>query len=87
MAKEVVVTHEGYKKLEEELEYYEKRGSEIKTPTILEGLDETLFEKVTVLDGELDPLFDENTHAIAIRVHTDDYGLSLIHISEPTRPY
>lgn len=29
---------------------------------------------MTVLDGELDPLFDENTHAIAIRVHTDDYG-------------
>ena len=26
------------------------------------------------MDGELDPLFDENTHAIAIRVHTDDYG-------------
>ncbi len=51
-----------------------KRGSEIKTPTILEGLDEALFEKVTVLDGELDPLFDENINAIAIRVETDDYG-------------
>jgi len=110
------------------VKYYEKRGSEIKTPTILEGLDEALFEKVTVLDGELDsvlpegschilirysgmswhmelpqvrtqysplplvlphgsphtlpalldgeldPLFDENINAIAIRVETDDYG-------------
>ena len=56
------------------MKYYEKRGSEIKTPTILEGLDEALFEKVTVLDGELDPLFDENINAIAIRVETDDYG-------------
>ena len=64
----------GEEKLEEEQKYYEKRGREIKTPTILEGLDETLFEKVTVLDGELDPLFEENTHAIAIRVQTDDYG-------------
>ena len=29
---------------------------------------------MTVLDGKLDPLFDENTHAIAISVQTDDYG-------------
>ena len=72
--KKIAVPYLGEEKLEEELEYYEKRGSEIKKPTILEGLDETLFEKVTVMDGELAPLFDENTHAIAIRVQTDDYG-------------
>lgn len=72
--KKMAVPYLGEEELEEKVKYYEKRGSEIKTPTILEGLDEALFEKVTVLDGELDPLFDENTHAIAIRVHTDDYG-------------
>lgn len=72
--KKIAVPYLGEEKLEEELEYYEKRGSEIKTPTILEGLDDALFEKVTVMDGELAPLFDENTHAIAIRVQTDDYG-------------
>lgn len=72
--KKMAVPNLGEEKLEEKVKYYEKRGSEIKTPTILEGLDEALFEKVTVLDGELDPLFDENINAIAIRVHTDDYG-------------
>ncbi len=72
--KKIAVPYLGEEELEEEVEYYEKRGSEIKTPTILEGLDDALFEKVTVMDGELAPLFDENTHAIAIRVQTDDYG-------------
>ena len=70
----MAVPYLGEEELEEKVKYYEKRGSEIKTPTILEGLDEALFEKVTVLDGELDPLFDENINAIAIRVETDDYG-------------
>ena len=72
--KKMAVPYLGEEELEEKVKYYEKRGSEIKTPTILEGLDEALFEKVTVLDGELDPLFDENINAIAIRVETDDYG-------------
>lgn len=36
--KKMAVPYLGEEKLEEELKYYEKRGSEIKTPTILEGL-------------------------------------------------
>lgn len=38
------------------------------------GLDPALFEKLTVLKGDLAPLFEENSHAIALPVRTDDYG-------------
>ena len=72
--KEMAGEYLGEEELEAELNSYEKKGSEIEAPTTLEGLDDALFEKVTVLDGELAPLFDENTHAIAVRVRTDDYG-------------
>ena len=72
--KEMAGEYLGEEELEAELNSYEKKGSEIEAPTTLEGLDDALFEKVTVLDGELAPLFDEKTHAIAIRVRTDDYG-------------
>lgn len=40
----------------------------------IEGLDDSLFEKITVVEGELAPLFDKNTHSIAIKVDVDDYG-------------
>lgn len=40
----------------------------------IEGLDDSLFEKITVVEGDLAPLFDENTHSIAIKVDVDDYG-------------
>lgn len=46
----------------------------IETRLLLEGLDESLFEKLTVLDGDISPLFDENLHSIAIAVNVDDYG-------------
>ncbi len=38
------------------------------------GLDPALFDKLTVLEGDLDSLFSENSHAIALSVYTDDYG-------------
>lgn len=40
----------------------------------IEGLDNALFEKLTVVEGDLAPLFDENTHSIAMCVSVDDYG-------------
>ena len=42
--------------------------------TLMEGLDETLFEKLTVVEGDLNPMFQEGSHDIAIVVYTDDYG-------------
>lgn len=40
----------------------------------IEGLDKELFEKVTVVEGDLAPLLDENSHSIAMCVDVDDYG-------------
>lgn len=40
----------------------------------IEGLDSALFEKLTVVEGDLAPLFDENSHSIAMCVDVDDYG-------------
>lgn len=42
--------------------------------SLIEGLDNALFEKLTVVEGDLAPLFDENTHSIAMCVGVDDYG-------------
>lgn len=39
-----------------------------------EGLDESLFEKLGVVEGDLSPMFDEDVNAIAVSVRVDDYG-------------
>lgn len=41
---------------------------------ILEGLDESLFDKLTVIEGDIAPLYDTEEHAIALAANTDDYG-------------
>ena len=40
----------------------------------IEGLDPTLGEKLTVIDGSLDSLWEPDSHAIAIAVNLDDSG-------------
>lgn len=40
----------------------------------IEGLDESLFDKLTVVEGDISPIFQEDTNAIAVVVTTDDYG-------------
>lgn len=49
-------------------------GDKVADSVQLLGLDPALFEKLTVLKGDLAPLFDGNSHAIALPVATDDYG-------------
>ena len=39
-----------------------------------EGLDEALFDKLTVVEGDISPLFQKDSNAIAVAVYTDDYG-------------
>ena len=41
---------------------------------MVEGLDPELFEKITVVEGDLAPLFQPDSHAIAVVVDVDDYG-------------
>lgn len=52
----------------------EKRGSLVESGLLLEGLDEALFEKLKVVEGDIAPLFDKDSHNIAIAVRVDDYG-------------
>lgn len=54
--------------------YALRDGDKVADNVQLLGLDPALFEKLTVLKGDLAPLFDENSHAIALPVYTDDYG-------------
>lgn len=51
-----------------------QQGGKYAMDSQIEGLDDSLFEKITVVEGDLAPLFDENTHSIAIKVDIDDYG-------------
>ena len=60
--------------VETELSMLARRGELVGADTQIEGLDESLFEKLTVVEGDLAPLFQEDSHAIAIAVSTDDYG-------------
>lgn len=52
----------------------EKRGGLIQTSLQMEGMEEALLDKLTVLEGNLDSLRDPGEKAIAIAVPTDDYG-------------
>lgn len=51
-----------------------RRGDLVYASAMIEGLDDALFEKLTAIEGDLSPLFRENTNAIAICVSVDDYG-------------
>ena len=52
----------------------EKRGDLIQTNIQIEGMDDALLDKLTVLEGSLDAMKDTKEHAIAINVPVDDYG-------------
>ena len=51
-----------------------RRGDLVRESAMIEGLDESLFEKLTVVEGDISPLFQEDSKAIAVVVRTDDYG-------------
>ena len=60
--------------VEAELAGYRRRGELVGERAQIEGLDESLFEKLTVVEGDLAPLFREDSNAIAMAVYADDYG-------------
>lgn len=60
--------------MEETLDEQTHRGDLVEATVLLEGLDNSLFDKLTIIEGSLDPLFEENINAIALVVGTDDYG-------------
>lgn len=50
------------------------KGDSILVDVSIEGFDDGLFDKLTVVKGSLEPLSDPDSHAIAVAVSTDDYG-------------
>lgn len=60
--------------LEESIQLSPRRGNQLAGDLLIEGLDQTLFDKLTVVSGDLAPLFDSDKNAIAIAVDVDDYG-------------
>ena len=49
-------------------------GDKVQAASQIEGLDPALGEKLTVIDGSLDSLWEPDSHAIAIAVNLDDSG-------------
>ena len=60
--------------LEAELAMTARRGELVSAEAQIEGLDESLFEKLTLIEGDLAPMFQKDSNAIVMAVYTDDYG-------------
>jgi putative ABC transport system permease protein len=56
------------------LEGVRRRGNLVESETRLEALDESLFDKLTVVEGDLSPMREKDNHAIAVAVSLDDNG-------------
>lgn len=52
----------------------DRRGDLVAEKTQIEGIDQALFPKLSVVEGDMEPMFQGNEDAIAIAVDTDDYG-------------
>ena len=51
-----------------------RRDDLVRESALIEGLDGSLFDKLTVVEGDISPMFQKDTNAIAVVVDTDDYG-------------
>ena len=60
--------------LEAELAMTARRGELVSAEAQIEGLDKSLFEKLTLIEGDLAPMFQKDSNAIVMAVYTDDYG-------------
>lgn len=56
------------------LGHMEKKDGLVTENAQMEGLDTALLKKVRVLEGDIFPLYDPDSRAVAIDVDVDDYG-------------
>lgn len=56
------------------MEMLPRRDGLVGENSLIEGLDEELMKKLTVIEGDLEPLLRKDSHGIALAVETDDYG-------------
>ena len=65
---------ESAEQLDSHMSRLEHRGNMVMGKTRIEALDNSLFDKLQVLDGDISPMLEPNNNAIAIAVSLDDYG-------------
>ena len=69
--------------MEQELKLHPEKNGLIGVSVLLEGLDDALFDKLNILEGDIQPLLSPDDHAIALAVPTDDYGNASVPDSYP----
>ena len=57
-----------------EIDSMEKKDGLLLGRVDIEGLDSALFDKLSVVEGDLSMMFDQDSHAVAVRVKEDAYG-------------
>lgn len=65
---------ESEEELENQLSLKSKKGDLVNADALIEGLDTALFDKLTVIEGDLTPLLRGDPGTIALAVEADDYG-------------
>ena len=66
--------YESAEQLDSHMSRMEHRGNMVMGDTRIEALDNSLFDKLQVFDGDISPMLEPNNNAIAIAVSLDDYG-------------
>ena len=66
--------YESAEQLDSHMSRLEHRGNMVMGDTRIEALDNSLFDKLQVFDGDISPMLEPDNNAIAIAVSLDDYG-------------
>ena len=66
--------YESAEQLDSHMSRMEHRGNMVMGDTRIEALDNSLFDKLQVFDGDISPMLEPDNNAIAIAVSLDDYG-------------
>ena len=66
--------YESAEQLDSHMSRLEHRGKMVMGDTRIEALDNSLFDKLQVFDGDISPMLEPDNNAIAIAVSLDDYG-------------
>lgn len=66
--------YESAEQLDSHMSRMEHRGNRVMGDTRIEALDNSLFDKLQVFDGDISPMLEPDNNAIAIAVSLDDYG-------------
>lgn len=60
--------------VEQQLALRPRKDGLVREEARVEGLDESLFAKLQVVEGDISPMLEPGSRSIALAVHTDDYG-------------